>query len=145
MRNREIAEIYANSDNEARTQNLFIEGLSIYSYGHHFKIAHKEHNNTALFNIRGYSNTTGKHKSYTLNALNNAGFNIVFIKNAEATQDNIKAQLNANNNEVRTLLNRNTRNERTTETKNSRINFLKEQNKALISLAVDKGYIIEAL
>lgn len=136
MNNKKVAEIYAESEKEAKTNNLFINGKDIYSYGYHFKIAHKESKNLVLFNWLGYSQTTAKHKSFVLRALLNKGFDVLFIINAEATEKNIKAQLNKNNKEIETLLIKKTKTERTTQIKKERINFLREQNILIKNLSI---------
>lgn len=62
---------FARGGTSGGTQNLYIEGDTIYSYGRHFPIARRlspeEQSKTGLkyvFNKYGYSNTTAKHKSH---------------------------------------------------------------------------------
>lgn len=64
MTNEQIARAFANGDTTGYTNNqtLFIEGDTIYSYGHHFPIA-KRYNGIYLFNSKSYSVTTSKHQS----------------------------------------------------------------------------------
>lgn len=61
--NYDIAHEFAYGATEGHTGNwnLFIDGDSIYSYGHHFCIAKRVGERVALFTTRGYSNTTAKH------------------------------------------------------------------------------------
>lgn len=70
---REVTHFWANqSQEQGSSGNMFFEGDTIYSYGHHFKIARlvKDHygRTVALFNNEDYSVSTSKHKSYTYSA-----------------------------------------------------------------------------
>lgn len=69
--NRELAHIWANQKAESgQGSNMFFEGSIIYSYGHHFRIAELIHEKKiVLFNSKGYSKTTSKHKSYVMRAI----------------------------------------------------------------------------
>lgn len=65
----EVAHVWASQSQESgKSGNMFFEGNSIYSYGHHFEIA-RHVGNVVLFNVAGYSNSTAKHKNYTRRAL----------------------------------------------------------------------------
>ena len=70
----EVAHIFAQrSQPEGKAGNMFFEGNSIYSYGHHFKIAafvDIKGEQVVLFNSHSYSNSTAKHKSLVLRAVN---------------------------------------------------------------------------
>ena len=134
MNNSEVAKIYANSTKEAKTDNLFIYGLDIFSYGYHFKIAHKESNKVVLFNTLSYSQTTAKHKSLVLNELNKAHFKIIFVYGADT--DNLNKQISINKKGIADLLLKKTKTERTTALKNERIKFLKEQNSLINNLSI---------
>lgn len=74
MNNRQIAKDFANGETDGKGSNLFIEGDTIYSYGHHFPIAKRYKTllgeEITLFNSNDYSSTTASHKSYVINALN---------------------------------------------------------------------------
>ncbi len=76
--------------------HMFSEGNTVYSYGYHFPIARhtgKFTNNgqeIILFNSRGYSNTTARHKSHVMQALSDNSFYIIEIYNAENIQEGIK-------------------------------------------------------
>lgn len=80
MKNQNIADIFANSNREASTKHLFIEGDSIYSYGYHFKIAEKTGPKIANFTTRGYSSTTSVHKGRVKRALVEAGYTLIESK-----------------------------------------------------------------
>jgi hypothetical protein len=68
MKNNQVAEAFARGQ-DAKGGNMFCEGSAIYSYGYHFPIAFRIGYRKYLFNRDGYSNTTGKHKSYVRRAL----------------------------------------------------------------------------
>lgn len=51
------------TQNEGRCGNVFFEGPSIYSYGHHFEIARFITRDIVLFTTRDYSVTTSGHKA----------------------------------------------------------------------------------
>lgn len=62
----EVAHIWATqSQAQGRASRVFFEGQVIYSYGHHFPVARfaPEYGDIVLFTSRGYSSSTGKHKS----------------------------------------------------------------------------------
>jgi hypothetical protein len=62
----EVAHIWASqSQYEGRAGNIFFEDGVIYSYGYHFPVARfaPEYGNIVLFTNKGYSSSTGKHKS----------------------------------------------------------------------------------
>ena len=80
MKNSQVAEIFINSDKEAKTEHLFIEGRVIYSYGYHFPIALKLNNNIFIFNSDRYSNSTAKHKGYCKRAI--GSFKIIEMNTA---------------------------------------------------------------
>ena len=143
MKNQEIAEIFANSSEEARTGNLFIEGRAIYSYGHHFKIAEKIGHSEAIFNLNGYSNTTAKHKNYVLRELKSNGFKIIYLLNCDIKE--LKETLLSNENDIKRTEATKPRNERTITRKIERLNELKEQNVFLIDLAIKNNIITEAI
>lgn len=66
----EVAHVWAaQSQSEGKSANMFFDGPSIFSYGRHFEIARFVRPETVLFNERGYSSSTGKHKSITLRAV----------------------------------------------------------------------------
>jgi hypothetical protein len=62
--NNELPHVWAHGTQEEgrNTQNsFFFDGRTIYSYGYHFPIAVRMHDNVYLLTTRGYSNTTSKH------------------------------------------------------------------------------------
>jgi len=68
----EAAHIWASqSQDEGRAGNIFFEDGVIYSYGRHFPVARfaPELGNIVLFTSRGYSSSTGKHKSLIRGAI----------------------------------------------------------------------------
>jgi hypothetical protein len=68
----EAAHIWASqSQYEGRAGNIFFENGVIYSYGYHFPVARfaPEFGNIVLFTNRGYSSSTGKHKSLIRGAI----------------------------------------------------------------------------
>jgi len=75
----EIAEVYASGGTEgsAREGRIFIEGDTIYSYGHHFPIAKRINPTTFEFNTRKYSLTTSKQQGVVRRALSSRGFTII--------------------------------------------------------------------
>jgi hypothetical protein len=78
--NNEAAHIWASqSQNSGRAGNVFFENGVIYSYGRHFPVARfaPEFGDVVLFTDRGYSNSTGKHKSLIRRAIP-GGFNVVY-------------------------------------------------------------------
>ena len=143
MKNSEVAEIFARNERQAQVRHLFIEDKSIYSYGHHFKVAEKLDDNTALFNSCGYSISTARHKSHILRALKSNGYKVIFI--AECDIDNLSKEIRHNESKINELNQKKTRNEITTEYKEQAIKEFKEQNNLLIDLAIKKGIIIEAI
>jgi hypothetical protein len=76
----EAAHIWASqSQYEGRASRVFFEGEIIYSYGRHFPVARfaPEYGDIVLFTDRGYSNSTGNHKSLIRAAIP-GGFNVVY-------------------------------------------------------------------
>ena len=69
--NNEAAHIWASrSQASGRAGNVFFEDGVIYSYGRHFPVAKfGDDGVTVLFTNRGYSNSTGKHKSLIRRAI----------------------------------------------------------------------------
>jgi hypothetical protein len=68
--NQEVAHVWASqSQSEGKCGNMFFEGPSIFSYGHHFEIARIVKPGVVLFNDRSYSNSTSKHQNYTYQAV----------------------------------------------------------------------------
>jgi hypothetical protein len=77
---KETAQVFAKqsqNSGQSSTGTLYFNNNAIYSYGYHFPIAYIIGDNLAIFNHRGYSNTTAKHKSNVLSALIEAGYTVL--------------------------------------------------------------------
>lgn len=66
----------ARADQKFPEGRVFVEGKTIYSFGHHFPIAKKTGKKTAEFNTARFSPTTARQQSEVENELRNAGFKI---------------------------------------------------------------------
>ncbi len=87
VNNLKIAQLFANGNTSGRTENLYIEGNTIYSYGPHFPVARRTQHTykrqpVFSFNDRDYSATTRRHKSLVYRALVLNGAFVVFVPNA---------------------------------------------------------------
>jgi hypothetical protein len=70
MNNSQLAHVWAQQEKvSGKASNMFFEGKSIFSYGHHFEIARFINDSVVLFTTQGYSNSTAKHKNHVLNAI----------------------------------------------------------------------------
>lgn len=71
--NYEVAKLYAEGKTKGKSNNVFIDGDTIYSYGHHFPMAKRvnEPDIDYLYNSCSYSPSTGKHQSYVRHCLGN--------------------------------------------------------------------------
>ena len=79
---RNLAKAFAEGQTKGKGSRMFIDGDTIYSYGHHFPIARRiTHNDKLmfLFNSNGYSSSTATHKSYVKSALNE----VVEVRNCD--------------------------------------------------------------
>lgn len=65
--NQEVADAWA-MGYSAKGNNMFTDGVTIYSYGYHFPIATRV-NGHVLFNMTYYSATTCKHQSHVRRAM----------------------------------------------------------------------------
>lgn len=71
--NRQCAHIWAQQTQErgrSNNGNMFFEGRTIYSYGHHFPMGHFIDSETVLVNSDSYSMSTGKQQGYVRFAVN---------------------------------------------------------------------------
>lgn len=68
MNNRKVAERFVNGKTTGTGSHFFIEGDTLYSYGHHFPVARRERD-IILVTMREYSNSTARHKSHLRTAL----------------------------------------------------------------------------
>ncbi len=85
----EVAHIWASqSQYEGSASRIFFEGQVIYSYGRHFPVARfaPEFGNVVLFTDRGYSSSTGKHKTIIRGAIP-GNFNVVYCESPIATPE----------------------------------------------------------
>jgi hypothetical protein len=85
----EAAHIWASqSQYEGRAGNIFFEDGVIYSYGYHFPVARfaPEFGDVVLFTSRGYSSSTGKHKTLIRAAIP-GGFNVVYCDDPKRSAD----------------------------------------------------------
>jgi hypothetical protein len=85
----EVAHIWASqSQYEGNASRIFFEGQVIYSYGRHFPVARfaPEFGNVVLFTDRGYSSSTGKHKTIIRGAIP-GNFNVVYCESPIATSE----------------------------------------------------------
>jgi hypothetical protein len=72
MKNNDIINDFVNTENQTKTNNVFIEKRAIYSYGYHFPMALKLSNNVFILNKDGYSMTTSRHKNALKRAIGNS-------------------------------------------------------------------------
>jgi len=79
-KNQDVADAFARGGTKTKTKHLFIEGDTIYSYGHHFPIAKRIGANKYLFTKQGYSITTSIHKGRVLRALKSMGADIKMVE-----------------------------------------------------------------
>lgn len=92
MRNQQVAEAWWKR-RVAKTEHLFTDGISIWSYGHHFKIAkfHTMEDTTSevvLYNFENYSPTTCKHQSIVRNVIDFPSHHVIRIVGSELTVKN---------------------------------------------------------
>ena len=64
MNNQRLADNFSNGATKGKGSNMFIEGDTIYSYGHHFPIAKRLSDGTYLLNTDSYSSSTARHVSH---------------------------------------------------------------------------------
>jgi hypothetical protein len=84
FKNSEIAEIFAQGSRAAHSKNMFIDGDTIYSYGHHFPIAKRFDAGGFIFTTSGYSVSTSIHKGHVRRALN--GKQLIFLPKCDVNQ-----------------------------------------------------------
>lgn len=98
MQNSQLARLFASGKTRGTGSNMFIDGDTIYSYGYHFPIARRM-NGYYLFNSRGYSYSTYRHKQYVLSALH--GEKVVKVR--DCNMDYAQNQTTSNVEEIRFL------------------------------------------
>jgi hypothetical protein len=71
MTNQQIINRFVNGATSGRNSNrsLFIDGNTIYSYGHHFPLAHRNADGTFWVNPDKYSVTTSKQQGLVRRAI----------------------------------------------------------------------------
>lgn len=57
--------------NKSTGSRMFTNGITVFSYGEHFPIAHKLSERIVLFNVSKYSSSTSHHQSYVRRVLHN--------------------------------------------------------------------------
>lgn len=79
--NKALAQAFAEGASKGRSNNMFIEGTTIYSYGYHWPLAtwsqDDQGNPVVYLNANRRSVTTTNHTSYVRQALLSAGVNVV--------------------------------------------------------------------
>lgn len=93
MKNRELAQMFANGETEGEGSHMFIKDNAIYSYGYHFPISVRLSNgldDVYLFVEEGYSQTTSKHKNYVQSAIRGEIVFVSISKLKMAIEKNIK-------------------------------------------------------
>lgn len=69
MNNAQVAHLWAHqAKDRVKSDNMFVEGRKIYSYGYHHLLA-EMHGDFALINSNGYSSTTVRHRQHVQRAL----------------------------------------------------------------------------
>src|SRR3990167_11090978 len=82
--NREVAHIWAQQkQSEGKSGNMFFEGDTIYSYGHHFPIARFARPGIVLFTTKRRSVSTSAHIGYTRQALR-GGLTVLEVSDVSA-------------------------------------------------------------
>ena len=72
MKNRELAENFAEGATKGNGSHMFIDDNVIYSYGYHFPIAIRltsDYGFKYILNRKGYSMSTTKHKNYVASCI----------------------------------------------------------------------------
>lgn len=100
MSNKEICKVFATSVKQGKANSMFIEGNTIYSYGHHFPMARKTTYKTvdgrkiAFVTTRTYSNTTARHMHHARFALSIEDWFLIEIEDVSNENiDTYKSQL----------------------------------------------------
>lgn len=86
----QVAHVWAQQTKErGKAGNIFFEGATIYSYGHHFAMArfvpNKRGERAVLFTTRGYSNTTSQHLSAVRQAIYGLGLPVFHVHDPSET------------------------------------------------------------
>ena len=94
-RNSEISKMFARGCHEGYNENMFIEGNTIFSYGHHFPIA-KRWGKIYLMNSGGYSSTSKHHKMLVFGDLTSCGKTIIFLPECDIQNAYKAKEMNEN-------------------------------------------------
>lgn len=98
MNARELLHIWASQSKEkGKCGNVFFEGASVFSYGHHFEMA-RITRGMVLMNARDYSATTRKHKSYCRSAVSDK--TVIEVQSFEDHRANVEVLLSDLNAEL---------------------------------------------
>jgi len=143
IKNYDVAKDFANGESDIEGNNMFSEGNTIYSYGHHFPIAVKVRvlggGKVALFNPNSYSNSTAKHKGYVESALSNNGYKLIRVIGCNL--ERVEEQIETNKKEMAELTDKLTR-VRSPDVEQGykrRIEQLKEDNDFLMDYALKRA------
>lgn len=85
----EVAHVFAQrTQNSGRAGNIFFEGNTIYSYGYHFPVARFLDDDTVLFTLDSYSNSTAKHINIISGALSH--YDVVYTYDMDNTKRSLE-------------------------------------------------------
>lgn len=85
----EVCHVWAQqTQSEGRAGNIFFDGKSIYSYGHHFEMARFIDNETVFITTRRYSVSTAKHLSLVRRAVSHK--TVFTVPDFTSHQDNVR-------------------------------------------------------
>ena len=91
-----VSQVWAlQTQSVGKTNAMFFQGSTIYSYGFHFPIARFTEAGPVLFTSQGYSSTTAKHKVAVRDVLKDAGKEYITVANVKAATPH-DHQANAN-------------------------------------------------
>ncbi len=89
----EVAHYWANQiQPEGKANNMFFEGKSIFSYGHHFEIARFVSPSVVFYNAGSYSVSTSKHQSIVSGAIP-AYYKVFTVRDFTDHLENVKSYL----------------------------------------------------
>ncbi len=128
--NSDLARNFAQGKTKGKSNSMFIDEDTIYSYGYHFPIAKRWNKDGIdyLFNSHGYSVTTACHKSYVFGYLTG-----VILEVFDCKVSKPRVQIEANEDEIIELEDKLTRARAANSiyAHKNRIAHLKEQNDLL--------------
>jgi hypothetical protein len=128
MSNRDVAIAFSKGAKKGKSNRMFIDGDTIYSYGYHFPLAQRFRKKDVeyLYNPIEYSMTTTHHQSAVLTALNGKTLYIenCDLKNAQKQKENNKRKIEYHRDKL-------TRARTTKEFHKMKIEFYKKQNELL--------------